>query len=617
MLRQSRAFAQTMSFARHFLLALMVTVVTLLLFPRTFMENDDIGFIYLLSHGLYAPWISKSFCWLLFHLYGLWPGLGWYGLLHYLILMVNLSILLKLSAQWGKDQQLSARSQWGLTLAVILLFYPFFLKITFTSTSILSLGLGLMGLLTCIQSREQGQRTFTTVNTNAPERSQQNDLSIFGSWLWPVLGFGSLFSVGYLVRPEAMGTMIFFLPALMYSLSSAPKMVFSRQGLVSGFIFLLPLFTWLILDRCILHYPAAQAPYLRYVVESNNSFGFAFTELFKLHPEWLAPLGWTRDDFGMLERFLYWDDNVFSQAHITGLMQHLPQALTLRVQDVFSSPALFAKCILRTLQKTWLSNFPFTIYCSGLYFLFSRMGTSRKARYFPLFALAVVFIESVLMQAVLRFPYRVAYPVITMSTLSLMALPGFSVQQLRKTTGEFKLTARISLLLIGLSLLIFNGPVRIWKTATAPIAQSREMLSAFNQFQQTHYILRESSVIPVSAFDPLVPLPLTAPDIGPGWLIHSLPYYARLKQFGIAEGSALIPGSFNNPYILYFFKDQNIPLLQNFIWQHYHRKAEFIQVQPLWLSDLHKNRHLYRLVSPPSLTGPEVGPTAHYKRFKR
>ncbi len=610
MLPQSRALPQAFSVVRYFGLALSVALFSLLLFPRVFMENDDIGFIYLLTHGLYAPWISKVCCELLLYLYGHFPSFGWYGILHYSLLTIDLGILLMLTSDWAQAQRLSAKLQWVLIGVVILLFYPFFLKITFTCTCILSLGIGLMGLLTILNRQEQA-RSAIGVNSGAHALAEPGGVSPSSHSFWSVLGFGCIFSVGYLVRPEGLGTLIFLFPVLLYGMLAARKTVCSRKGMRLGLVFLAPLLLWLILEKGWLHYPAAQVPYLHYVVQSNNAFGFGFTELLKRHPEWLSSIGWTRADFGMLERFLYWDDQVFSQARITALSQLLPQALGARLQEVLT-PATLLSSMLRTFQKTWLSNFPFTLYCVGLYLLFVKMGTSRAARCFPALALGVVFLESLLMQAVLRFPYRVAYPVITVSALSLLALPGFSVQRLFSSSGRLQPVSRMVLLFTAASLLIFNGPVRLWKSWTAPVKQTRALLAGFNQLQTTHYILRESSVIPVSSFDPLDPMPLSAPDIGPGWLIHSLPFYARLQQFGVANGAGLIPASFDNPQILYFFKDQNLPVLQDFIGQHYHRLVQFVPVQVQWLSSQHKNRHLYRVVARPERseagTKPIAGP---------
>jgi hypothetical protein len=578
----SAAPAKSFPFYKHFLRALAVTFFTLLLFPRVFLENDDLGFIYLLSHGFYAPWVSKPFCWLLLQLYSLFPGLGWYGVLHYLILTLDLGVLFKLVNDWADQNGLSMKASRWLSVAVILLFYPFIMRITFTCTSILSAGLGLIGLLAY----------FRRLPPQKPTASQL---------ISTALGFGAIFSLGYLVRPEGLGAMVFLWPVALYGLWVSRKTIFSRRTLLMGFVFLLPLLAGLTLDKSVLRYPAAQVPYLSYVVESNDAFGFGYTEQFKTHPEWLASTGWSRSDYGMFERFLYWDETIFSQAKITRLIANSPTALASRLMDLANPKILFAR-LLKTLAKTWLSNFPFTVYCLGVFILFSLMGTSRLSRWFPGIMLAMVFIDSTLMQYVLRFPYRVAYPLITICALSLLALPGFSAFQLQKQTGGLKASAKSVLLFSALFLLLFNGPIRLVKTWSTPLAQTREKLASLNTIQAQHYILREAGVIQISAADPLDATPLAYPDIGPGWLIHSPPFYQRLRQFGMDRGSQLIPASYNNPQILYFFKDKNLPVLQNYIKQHYHQTVRFIPADTLLHATFHGNSHLYRLVTRPNAT---------------
>lgn len=573
----SASAAKSPPIYKRFLLALGVTLSTLLLFPRVFMENDDLGFIYLLSHGFYAPWVSKPFCWLLMQLYATFPGLGWYGILHYLILTFDLGVLFQLVDDWAAENGLSARVRQWLMIAVIVLFYPFILRLTFTSSSILSAGLGIIALLAYLKR----------LPSNAPASPSQ--------MIVPALGFGALFSLGYLVRPEGLGAMIFLVPVMIYGLYSCKKIILSRQGIMMGVAFLLPFITCLTLDKTILRYPAPQIPYLNYVVTSNDAFGFGYTEQFKNHPEWLAPVGWSRNDYGMFERFLYWDETVFSQAKINQLIDNASIALPNRLQGLWN-PTILVSRMLNTLAKTWLSNYPFTVYCIGIFILFSMMGTTRFRRWFPGLALATVFMITVLMQYVLRFPYRLAYPVITISALSLLALPGYSLAQAKNQLGELKKSAKITLIISAIFLLIFNGPVRLFKTFSFPLGQTREKLAVINRIQADHYIMREAGVIQISASDPLDPAPLRYPDIGPGWLIHSPPFYKRLKTFGVPRGSALIPASFNNPKILYFFKDKNLPVLQQFIQQHYHQKAQFVPADQVLHANFYGNSHLYQLV---------------------
>jgi|GEM_PF-6893470 len=557
-------------------LALVFTGIILLIFPRVFLENDDLGFIYLLSHGFYAPWVSKPFCWLLIHLYAALPDVAWYGILQYLILALLLGLLLKLTDDWAVDQQRSPIVRRWLTGAILLLFYPFILRITFTCVSILSGGIGILLLLA---SFRQGQ-------PSGPK----------SRYLWSVFGFGSVFALCYFVRPEGIGAMIFLLPAMLYAAYGARQWILSRQGALIGLVFLIPFLGSLILDNHLMRYPTNQVPYLTYVVSSNNVFGFGSTEQFKNHPEWLRPLGWSRNDYTMLERFLYWDESVFSQDKINQLAHRTPEAAVGRLKNLLNPGILFAR-LYKTLIKTWLSNYTFTLYCVGLLILFSWMGTSRLSRVFPPLFLGFVFTGSMLMQYVMRFPYRVACPTIILVTLSLLAMPGFEVNRLYNAPGKLKRASALLLTFCALWLFIFNGPVRIVRTALLPLSQTRTKLDALNRLMVDHYLLREAAVIPISASDPLNPTPLKAPDIGPGWLIQSPPYYQRLHAFGLPNGAALIPASVNNSKILYFFKDKDLPSLETFIAQHYRQTVRFTPVEHLLPATVSHKSHLYQLRS--------------------
>lgn len=201
------------------------------------------------------------------------------------------------------------------------------------------------------------------------------------------------------------------------------------------------------------------------------------------------------------------------------------------------------------------------------------------------------------MQYVLRFPYRVACPVIIVSSLSMLALPGFEARRIRDGNGRLQ---RLALVILGLSALLlfaFNGPVRLVKTVSPALAETRARLAQLNRVQADHYILREAGVIQISASDPLDPMPLRYPDIGPGWLIRSIPYYQRLQAFGISRGADLLPASLNNPRILYFFKDKNLPFLQSYMQAHYGLQGQFVPVDKVLHTPFYKGRHLYRLVS--------------------
>lgn len=557
--------------------AIGLTLFTLVAFPRQFQENDDLGFIYLLSHGLYAPWVSKPFCALLIQLYQSFPGIAWYGLAHYLILALDLALLLKLVGDWAADRGLSDKIRCWLWVAAFLLFYPFIIKITFTSTSIFSGALGLLAALTYVQRRPQTDQWPQTLGS--------------------LLGFGLLFACCYLVRPEALGAMAFLLPAILICCYNAWKSLGCRKLIVSGLAFGLPLLALVSLDKAVMRYPAAQTPYLSFVVESNDIFGFGYSDEIKHHPEWLAEIGWNYTDFGMLERFLYWDETVFSKSNMDCLTAHVPAAIGTRLQ-LLAIPSVFFSRVFKTLAKTWLSNFPFTLYCLGLFILFALMGRSRFDRLWPGVILVVLFLGSVVMQYVLRFPFRVACPIILVGTLSLLALSGFDPALLRQGNGRLSRPAQAVLAFCVLGLLVFNGPYRLVKSWLQPLAQKRHQLEVLGQLQASHYIMREAGVIQITAFDPLDPASLRAPDIGPGWLVQSLPFYQRLQAFGVANGAALIPASFNNPKVLYFFKDKNLPVLQAYLAQHYRHSGRFVETTGLLPPGWSSKTHLYQLQMP-------------------
>jgi hypothetical protein len=587
---------KTKSLARCLGLSAVCTLLTLLIFPRVYLENDDLGFVYLLGHGFYAPWIAKPLCLILLTLYTQAPGVGWYGLFHYLILALDLGVLFYLVDSWGTEKGFSQRGRWWLILAAFLLFYPFVLRITFTCSSIWTGGLALIGFFMLIK------------HLSAERESPLSVDSPFSAVFRATLGLGLMLAMAYLIRPEGLGALVFLAPIMLYAGLMGWKILLTRRGFWLTVIFLSPLLAAIFLDCGLMRYPADQRAYQQYVAASNNAFGFAYTEQFKDHPEWLATAGWRRNDYVMLENFLAWDESVYALPRINQLLHLRPLAIKTRLGELARPSMLLRRCWM-TFAKVWLSNYPFTIYCLGLFLLFSMMGDSRRSRFVPLLLLCILFMGNVLMQFMLRFPYRVACPTIIISTLSLLMLPGFSVDRLKTDTGQLKASARCILMLCILCLIVFNGPVRWIKTWSLPLAETREKLAALNRLQEKALILREPGVIQITAYDPLDPAPLKSSDIGPGWLVGSPPYYARLHAFGVSSGQALMPASLDNPRILYFFKSANLSVLERYMAEHYHQKVRFVLADSMLntsFSGFYKGSHLYAMQSFRSPVAPSI-----------
>jgi hypothetical protein len=127
-----------------FAISLAMVVVLATLFPRVYLVNDDVGFTEYLRKNTFTPWISPPLVRVLAFAYQHVPGMPWYGLYQYAVIVVIGAVIIHTVTELI-DQRPGVSRTITLFGAVVLgaSHAVIIRRITWTAVSISALGTGL------------------------------------------------------------------------------------------------------------------------------------------------------------------------------------------------------------------------------------------------------------------------------------------------------------------------------------------------------------------------------------------------------------------------------------------------------------------------------------------
>lgn len=523
-------------------------IAALCCLPRSYAEADDPAMVDFLQHQFYVPFMTVLLSRFMQGLYHLLPSIPWYALYHYGWLSVSLALFLKLL--WEQNWPSNLRK---IVVAIFAItFLAFITRMTFTCTAILMGGLSFIYLTRFFQK---------------PDWQTQPLIK-------PLL-YGCLLALCFLTRWEAVKSLIFLLPLFGLAFLSVRQQLTSRKLYACLSIFVLPFCLALLVEKTVL--PATplaltdqEQMFDTFMSYHQDNIGFGISGLGQ-YPGQLKKFGWTTTDNTMYQHWLYMDEQVFSTEHVKQYSALTKPMITQIIQNSANFQQLFTHAIANA-DENWFKKRQVAFLLLGMALLLTACFSKARNRWLVWAYIGIIYLGSFLMSLFLRFPMRVAGPVFYSAAASL-PLFGRDLSNPFRGSSFQKIAACVAL---GLFLVPLGETVY----QCVQVAQKQQK---FNQ-DFTHlaektkggYLLRESGLISIKWLDPLVAKPPLFPEVSAGWAIFSGPYYKRLKQVGLSQGSQVLPWMVNHPRAFVLVEKQQVAVIEQFIKDHYRLDCQLI-----------------------------------------
>lgn len=535
------------AFSRTWFAALLSTayVVSLLLvFPRTYYINDNIGILEDIRQGWVVSFLSSLLGKMLSLGYlEISDAIPWYGILLYLGL--GLSLLLSVSA----IRRLPAHHYIKIAFSalILMMYFPFIMRIDYTGVSIL---LGVNSLL-CL---------LVYLHTTARPRP------------WVLLSLGLLLALSFLVKTYAILAVFVF---------SAP---FVLLGILRGFpkrvtaflVFLLPLAAAMTADHL-------------YVKQITDKEYLAFQEWNRLRGEFhgnpVSSLNkgnkeiqrvnqWSENDYLILQEWSYLDENKYNSEKLKNIFKYsvpLPEPDRVGPGNLYSA-------LIEIIASTKAQSLSFLLvgFTSFLLLDFRRsLG--------QLFYLAYVFLGGATMLILLRFPGQVSYPLITSGVLWLF----YGMFKPVNKTANFPAGARAratTAVIIIMGVLAFANAVMGVKWA----AQIRERQALFYRnieklegYQADFFVINMPSGIRFEYQDPLDTDRHMENRIPMGWPIFSPRFYKVLGSVNMQQAWEVYPKLVDNHKAFLVGDEEFVDRISIFLHENHQMKCTGVKVDSL------------------------------------
>lgn len=352
--------------------------VILLTCKQGYWINDDLGILDDIKNDFWVSFMSvllgKFMSLLYVHVSGRIP---WYGIFLYLFAAISFFLML-----YSIDK--SCVNKWmkfGILSVLLIAYARFVLTIGYSTVSI---NIGFSSLLALLVYRRTCERPR----------------------VWIILGFGFCCAISYLVRTRGFtAVMVFSLVILFYEMFWKP----SKKGWVLIFFFI-PLLVLAGADRLYIKYAAHESyrQYTAWNTARGKFHGYPARRINKKNALLLKKNNWSINDYKMLIRWIYFDENKFNLKTMQNLFTYSPPLPHQQPPDF--------PVILQNMGRLLLGYPPFTSMLILLFLI--GLVTADQYRLFILSVyLAYVFSGAAVMQTVFRFPPRVAIPVFMGATL--------------------------------------------------------------------------------------------------------------------------------------------------------------------------------------------------------
>lgn len=541
-----------------------------LLLPRAYLEYDDAGFVYLLSHGYHAPFFSAYLSDVLIALYRFWPGGSWYAVYHYALLAISLGVVWALLRSSVQDR----RWFWVLVILTGISFWSLASRITFTNTAVLLCGLSLIVLLSRLARETFGWRLLAQA-----------------------LGLGVMFALGWASRYEAPLSMVFLLPVVVLMLWRL-RLPWRQWSLVF-LVWLLPFAVASYVEEAFPRFTPEEYAHKTFLQSAARLVGIRYT-WFGNTQATLAEVDWKPGYVTMVRQFAFIDEEVFSRDKINAVADESVWMIGQALREMIN-PSYLSQTANQYFKDVWYNQRNQSFLLVSLWLLALLLAPRVRDRVgVVLFGLFLV-LSTFVMYYFVRFPERVGFPLYLCLGLSLVFYSGWLTRPdwSRLRQGWIRRLGALA----AVSLLVFGVVSTFYLIAKIPkkLAEFARDAQVIAELLPEHYLFRSSSVLFYQWQDPLNTPVDTVPDAGPGWFMFSPVFYKRLEQIGLQRGSQVLPWMVDNPRAILLTRQVHQDVLLEMMPHVYGIEVE---VEDLGTLPSYRESLLYRLkrvsTSPPA-----------------
>jgi hypothetical protein len=558
-------------------LAMVVLIATL--FPRVYLVNDDVGFTEYLRKNTFTPWISPPLVRVLAFAYQQVPGMPWYGLYQYAVIVFIGAVLIHTVTELI-DQRPGVNRSITLFGAVVLgASHAIIIRgITWTTVSISALGTGLGAFIA---------HALVCHATGKPM-----------SWKRALL-YGLLFTNGYMLRYQGLeGVLVAMAPLGAWA---AWRFWRSRHlpRIAALIAFAAPFFLVLATQHRV---PVADQN--TYWDEFNEQRGrihghLAYNYIDKLAPELLERTGWTRESYHDFIAWRFIDENEFPLEKVRRLVDTggMPQALEptwiynqLReiVDDSPVSVCLFLLAVAAGIGLAWLGVI------------------DRNAALFSIGYLVFVTMAALWTGMHYRFPQRVSVIYYAVSALGLYI---YLAHVLAERVGPGAPTPRgprartvaavIAVLTLGWAHSLIAWIDRPPWPHEPQLRAFEDRVAARNAFVFVHVQAGQAH------HDPLRVVPRSYDGLAGGWGVFSPAWYRSIARLGVHRGSEVFGAMIDNRNAYFVASVGSHWNLED--WIRRKTKNPNVRLAMVDAADIADSRRpeLYRLVTTPMVRGDE------------
>jgi hypothetical protein len=494
--------------------AMVVLIATLL--PRAFLVNDDPGFALYLRLGVYTPEMSSLFNWALVWLYHVAPGLPWYGLYLYAVIIATGAVLVHTCLDLvDRRPGVGHVATWIGAIVLVASHIILALGVTWTTVSISALGTALVALVAHFESCQiSGQRP---------------------SWLRCMI-YGLLFVAGFVLREAGIAAMgAALLPLLVWiGIGLIRRRQFPRVAAVIGFV--APFAVVVLVQNRIPHARGEEYNEFNKVRGVINGAA-AFGDLENRAPELLERAGWTVQEYRDFENWLLADDSEFPIDKVRRLAETGGVPIDVGFAE---SVAVVRDVVTESAASVWLL---FTITAGGLLLGWLGVIGRRRAILFSLSNLVFLSFVPIALARFSRFPQRLSLSFYTVAAFGAFVFFVGEVAR-RPVATVTKRRGTIALAVIALFALAWARNLLAWTKRDAwpyhaTLAAFADRINARNGFIMNS--------VGIGEMDPLLADSLGYAGLPSGWGTFTAPWYDYIHRFGLHSGAEMLHNMIDNP----------------------------------------------------------------------
>jgi hypothetical protein len=562
-----------------FAISLAMVIVMVTLFPRVYLVNDDVGFTEYLRKNTFTPWISPPLVRVLAFAYEHVPGMPWYGLYQYALIVVIGAVIIHTVTELIDQRPGVSRSITLFGAVVLGASHAIVIRgITWTAVSISALGTGLGAFIA---------HALTCHVAGKPM-----------SWSRALL-YGLLFTNGYMLRYQGLGGVVI----AMAPLGAWATWRFWRSRhlprIAALVAFAAPFFLVLATQHRV---PVADQS--AYWDEFNEQRGrihghLAYNYLDKLAPEMLERAGWTLESYHDFIAWRFIDEDEFPLEKVQRLVDTggVPQApeptwiynqLREIVHDSSVSVFLFLLAVAAGIGLAWLGM------------------VDRNAALFSIGYLVFVTMAALWTGMHFRFPQRVSVVYYAVSAFGLYI---YLARVLADRAGPATPApdgprARAVAAVIGVLALGWAHGLLAW--IDRPPWRYEAQLQAFedrvagrNAFVFVHVQAGQSH------HDPLRVVQRSYDGLAGGWGVFSPAWYRNIARLGVRRGADVFGAMIDNRNAYFVAAVGSRGILED--WIRRKTKNPLLRLAMVDAADVPDGSRpeLYRLVTTPMVRGDE------------